>query len=55
MNGSMFVLQTTIVGTMNPADPTSIKQIQAINPGLEVEFVHHIGKIGTAFGMVTLL
>ena len=55
MNGSMFVLMMTIVGTMNPAGPTSIKQMQAISLGPEVECVHHTGKIGTAFGMVTLI
>ena len=55
MNGSMFVLLTTIVGTMNPAGPTSIKQMQVISLGPEVECVHHTGKIGTVFGMVTLI
>ena len=55
MNGSMSVLMMTIVGTMNLAGPTSIKLMQVISLGLEVECVHHTGRIGTAFGMVTLI
>ena len=51
----MFVLQMTIVGTKNPAGPSSIKQMQAISLGLEEECVHHTGKIETAFGMETLI
>lgn len=55
INGNMFVLLTTIVGAMNLAGPSSIKQMQAISLGLEEECVHHTGKIETAFGMETLI